>query len=211
MELDELKSQLKNKLSGEGNKTVKDLGGMLYKRRGTLVSKLTKNLYLEMGLAIIFGSVFIYLANQSKLFTIQTGFTIIAIVCFVFAIAIALLIKKVAWLSKEAHPLKTSLEALIKILRLFVKRYFQFIVLLVPVCFFLSYWIGYNEPVRPNYIQTYNSFNGLQHDVSVYLFFVVYSVAIIAVVFFIARWYLRKLYVNYINELRTQLQDLQEN
>ena len=211
MELDELKSQLKNKLSGEGNKTVQDLGGMLYKRRGTLVSKLTKNLYLEMGLAIIFGSVFIYLANQSKLFTIQTGFTIIAIVCFVFAIAIALLIKKVAWLSKEAHPLKTSLEALIKILRLFVKRYFQFIVLLVPVCFFLSYWIGYNEPVRPQNIQISYSVNTIPNDVSVYLFFVVYSVAIIAGVFFIARWYLRKLYVNYINELRTQLQDLQEN
>ena len=211
MELDELKSQLKNKLSGEGNKTVQDLGGMLYKRRGTLVSKLTKNLYLEMGLAIIFGSVFIYLANQSKLFTIQTGFTIIAIVCFVFAIAIALLIKKVAWLSKEAHPLKTSLEALIKILRLFVKRYFQFIVLLVPVCFFLSYWIGYSEPVRPQNIQISYSVNTIPNDVSVYLFFVVYSVAIIAGVFFIARWYLRKLYVNYINELRTQLQDLQEN
>lgn len=211
MELDELKSQLKNKLSGEGNKTVQDLGGMLYKRRGTLVSKLTKNLYLEMGLAIIFGSVFIYLANQSKLFTIQTGFTIIAIVCFVFAIAIALLIKKVAWLSKEAHPLKTSLEALIKILRLFVKRYFQFIVLLVPVCFFLSYWIGYSEPVRPQNIQISYSVNTIPNDVSVYLFFVVYSIAIIAGVFFIARWYLRKLYVNYINELRTQLQDLQEN
>lgn len=211
MELDELKSQLKNKLSGEGNKTVQDLGSMLYKRRGTLVSKLTKNLYLEMGLAIIFGSVFIYLANQSKLFTIQTGFSIIAIVCFVFAIAIALLIKKVAWLSNEAHPLKISLEALIKILRLFVKRYFQFIVLLVPVCFFLSYWIGYNEPERPSYIQTYNSFNAVQHDVSVYLFFVVYSIAIIAGVFFFARWYLRKLYVNYINELRTQLHDLKEN
>ena len=211
MELDELKSQLKNKLSGEGNKTVQDLGGMLYKRRGTLVSKLTKNLYLEMGMALLFGAVFIYLANQSKLFTIQTGFSIIAVVCFVFAIAIALLIKKVAWLTKEAHPLKTSLEALIKILRLFVKRYFQFIVLLVPVCFFLSYWIGYNEPVRPQNIQISYSVNTIPNDVSVYLFFVVYSVAIIAGVFFIARWYLRKLYVNYINELRTQLQDLQEN
>ena len=211
MELDELKSQLKNKLSGEGNKTVQDLGGMLYKRRGTLVSKLTKNLYLEMGMALLFGAVFIYLANQSKLFTIQTGFSIIAIVCFVFAIAIALLIKKVAWLTKQAHPLKTSLEALIKILRLFVKRYFQFIVLLVPVCFFLSYWIGYNEPVRPQNIQISYSVDTIPNDVSVYLFFVVYSVAIIAGVFFIARWYLRKLYVNYINELRTQLQDLQEN
>ena len=211
MELDELKYQLNNKLSGEGSKTIEDLSGMLYRRRSTLVSRLTKNLYIEMGLALLFGAVFIYLANKSKLFTLQTGFLIIAVVCFVFAIAIALLIKQVVRLSNKAHPLKTSLESLIKILRLFVKRYFQFIVLLVPVCFFLSYWIGFNEPIRPNYIQSINNVNPLISDAKVYLFFVVYGIVIIAGVFFFARWYLKKLYVNYISELRLQLKDLKEN
>jgi MFS superfamily sulfate permease-like transporter len=211
MELDELKYQLNTKLSGEGNKTIEDLSGMLYRRRSTLVSRLTKNLYLEMGLALLFGAIFIYLANQSRLFTLQTGFSIIAVVCFVFAIAIALLIKQVASLNNKAHPLKTSLESLIKILRLFVKRYFQFIVLLVPVCFFLSYWIGYNEPVRPQYMQSFSNVNPLLSDAKVYLFFVVYGIVIIAGVFVFARWYLKKLYVNYINELRLQLKDLKEN
>ncbi len=211
MELDELKYQLNNKLSGEGNKTIEDLSGMLYRRRITLVSRLTKNLYIEMGLALLFGAIFIYLANQSKLFTLQTGFSIIAVVCFVFAIAIVLLIKQVARLSNKAHPLKTSLESLIEILRLFVERYFQFIVLLVPVCFFLSYWIGYNEPVRPQYMQSFSNVNPLLSDAKVYLFFVLYGIVIISGVFFFARWYLKKLYVNYINELRLQLKDLKEN
>ena len=211
MDLDELKLQLNNKLTGESSKSVQDLGGMLLKRRGSLVSKLTGNLYLEMALAFLFGMVFIYLANHTTIFTIKTCFTIVAVVCFVFVIAIALLIKKVAWLSNEAHPLVTSLEELIKILRLFVKRYFQFIVLLVPVCFFLSYWIGYNEPAQPTNRQTLVSVSDIQHDFTVYLFFVLYSIAIIAGVFFFAKWYLRKLYVNYINELRTQLRDLKED
>lgn len=211
MELDELKYRLNSKLSGEGNKTIEDLSGMLYKRRGSLVYKLTKNLYIEMGFAMLFGAIFIYLANQSKLFTLQTSFSIVAIVCFVFAIAIGLLIKQVSLLSNKAHPLKTSLESLIKILRLFVKRYFQFIVLLVPVCFFLSYWIGYNEPVRPHYVQSYNNFNPFLKDTTDYFLFVVYAIMIITGVFFFARWYLKKLYVNYINELRSQLKDLKEN
>ena len=211
MELDELKSRLNNKLSGERSKTVQDIGDMLLKRRGSLVSKLTRNLYLEMALALLFGIVFIYLANSATIFTIKTCFAIVAVVCFVFAIAVGLLIKKVAWLSNEVHPLITSLEELIKILRLFVKRYFQFIVLLVPVCFFLSYWIGYNEPVRPRFNQNFYSVKSIQTNVTVYMFFVMYSIAIIAGVFFFAKWYLRKLYVKYINELRAQLRDLKED
>lgn len=60
-------------------------------------------------------------------------------------------------------------------------------------------------------MQSINNVNPLLSDAKVYLFFVVYGIVIIAGVFFFARWYLKKLYVNYISELKLQLKDLKEN
>lgn len=58
MELDELKYQLKNKLSGAHDKSADDLVRMLRIKTTSLIDKLKRSLYIEVVCAIVFTLLF---------------------------------------------------------------------------------------------------------------------------------------------------------
>lgn len=211
MELDELKYQLKNKLSGENDKSADDLGLMMHSKTISAVSKLKRSLWIELGFAILFALVFAGIGLFTRYWSLRIYFGVFSIVFALFTLIIAYLIKRTNELSSAESTIKTNLLQLVKIMQEYVKRSFQFTMALLPVCFLFSFWLGYNEPAhfKPQMVNPF--FHIAKNKAPVYTFLVVYFAGLSIGLYYFTKWYLKKLYGNYIQQLKQYLGELEED
>ena len=210
MELDELKYKLKDKLSGEGNKTTDELERLLQVKTRSIAGKLKRSLYLELTLAVLFTLLFLGILLFAQLQVLRVYFGAFSVLCVVFAVVITLLLKKVNHLTNSTLDVKHNLSTLVNILQEYTRRYFQFTMGLLPVCFLFSFYLGYNNPTQVQY-QLINT-AGLTSTrvLGYYLFFAVYFAGTGIALYYFTRWYIQKLYGKYISELKTLLTELNE-
>ena len=211
MELDELKYELKNKLSGLQDKSTVDLTLMLHSKTSSVVSKLKRSLRLEMIFAIVFTLIFAYIGLFNNHWSLRVYFGVFSIVFAVFSFIIAYLLKKTTQLSRAELSIKKNLQTLVIILNEYIKRNFQLTMGLLPVCFVFSFWLGYNEPtpsmpgLTNTLVQTFKS------KARVNVFLVVYFVGLAIGLYYFTKWYLRKLYGNYIAQLKAYIAELEKD
>jgi len=207
MELDELKYQLKAKMEADTpNTSVETLNKALHSNSQSILGKLKKSLIFEIIVGIIFLIAFIYVSVTSPWWSIRVYFNVFNIVCVVFLLLLFSLLKKINQASASHVPVKSNLTSLLQVLREFVKRYFQLTMGLIPVCFGLSFWLGYqdglnNSSAIPEIIHFSSSNQAL-------IFFGVYAVVLTIGIYFFTKWYLKKLYGKYLDELETLIQEL---
>jgi hypothetical protein len=211
MELDELKYQLKNRLSGESDKSAGDLGLMLHSKTKSAVSKLKRSLWIELGCAILFTLVFAGIGLFTRYWSLRVYFGVFSVVFALFTFIIGYLIKRANELSSAESTIKTNLLQLVKIMQEYVKRSFQFTMALLPVCFLFSFWLGYNEPAHFKPQMTNPFFHIVKNKAPVYIFLVIYFVGLSIGLYYFTKWYLKKLYGNYIQQLKQHLGELDED
>lgn len=210
MELDELKYQLKNKLSGAHDKSADDLVRMLRIKTTSLIDKLKRSLYIEVVCAIVFTLLFAGIALFASYWSLRIYFGVFSVVFGVFSFIIGYLIRRVNDLSKGELAVKTNISALVKIIQEYVKRSFQFTMWLLPVCVMFSIWLGYNQPPQSRFEMANPFIIHLKAKTQVYIFFTVYFGGVAVGLYYVTKWYLKKLYGNYIKKLKLYLSELEE-
>lgn len=211
MDLDELKYQLNYKLAtNHADRSAADIASLLTKKTHSLISKLKKSLWIEIGFCILIMLLFMIIGILSPYQSLQIYFSVFAVIAFLFLIILVYLLRRTAQISNNTQlPVKTNLKTIVSIIEEFTKRYFQFTMALIPVCFIFSFLLGYNEPKRiPELDKVSLSF--FNNKWQVLLFLIIYMGLLTVGVYYFTKWYLRKLYGKYIDQLKQCIQDLSE-
>ncbi len=210
MELDELKSQLKHKLATDHTgRSEEDIAILLTKKTNSVIAKLKRSLRIEIISCILITLVFAFIGLTSKTFAFRIYFSVFTIVSIAFLIPMFYLFKRTATLGGTAFPIKSNLQTIVTIIEEFIKRYFQFTMALLPVCFLFALLLGYHDKEPNQHIDSLakSLFSSLWQ---VILFIAVYCILLSVGIYYFTKWYLKKLYGKYVSQLKECIRELTE-
>lgn len=208
MELDELKDHLKNKLyTDHTGRTEDDIAMLLNKRTDSIIDKLKRSLRIEIMFGILIGIIFGCIGTLSKYESLRIYFSVFTFLLIAFTGLLIYLLRRTTRLGSDSLPVKRNLQSIVNIIEEFMKRYFQFTMALIPVCFIFALLLGYTERTP---IQAADSFakNYLAETWQVITFILLYFIILTAGIYYFTRWYLRKLYGRFVNQLKGCIEEL---
>lgn len=211
MELDELKSLINERMERvHAAKSSADIALFLGRKTQSVVGKIKRSLVIEMMVSAVFTILCIAVAVFGAYTSLRIYFAIFAVVCALFIPLLYLLLKKTNKLSSAALPVKSSLQTLVNLVREYIKRYFQLTMAIIPISLIIAFLLGYadenlydskiNNPFIPNLIDS-------PLKISLLIgYLIIFSTAM----YYFTRWYLKKLYGNYIVQLEMLIKELEE-
>ena len=203
MELDEIKVLLKSKLE-ESTPSVSggQLEASIRKHAGSVTGKIKRSIWFEFAacfLCMLF-SVLAWVTRPSLLIHLFCIATISF--CIVFCGNLLQLYRKIMVYEGMTAPLKQSLQLIINIVTRFTRLYFRISIGLLPVIFIFGLITGYLDIAAQGLLPRFQWSRGL----GVYtIVFIAWSV----IIYFFSKWYIRKLYGNYLLQLRRQLKEIE--
>lgn len=207
MELDEFKDLLNQKLENDHlHRSESDIAELLSKKANSVLVKIQKSLWFEIISAVVITIAFALIAITSKYQSFQIYFSVFTLVFIPFTIVFIFLLKKTSSIDNNL-PIKMNLQKIVNILEEFMKRYFQFTMVLIPICLIFSFALGYTEkePIRfmDSLIDKYK-------PSALWLmgFTFLYATALIIGVYYFTKWYLKKMYGKYVDELKKYINEL---
>ena len=210
MELDELKYQLKHKLATDhAGRSEADIVTLLSKKTNSVIAKLMNSLWYEIISCIVIILAFLLIVLLIKNDSIRIYFSVFILLSTAFLLLLIYLLKKTKILGGTTLPVKSNLQTLVYIIEEFIKRYFQFSMALLPVCFLFALFLGYHDKEPMPHIDSFvkNHFSSFwKLAVFVGLYFIILATG----VYYFTKWYLKKLYGNYLSQLKECIKELAE-
>ncbi len=209
MEFDELKILLKQQLNEhQPQKSADDLSVLLGKKTQSVIGKIKKSLRLELITSIIFLIVFAYFGIAGNFWSLRVYLSVFAVIFFLFFFVLLFLLQKTIKLSSTSLPVKANLQFIVHIIKEYVKRSFQLTMIFIPVSIVFMIILAHNDPSRQ--IITGNENHLFQNSMQEVIFFIVYIAVFSVGMYFFTKWYLKKLYGNYLNQLEALIKELEE-
>ncbi len=211
MELDELKYQLKDKLSTDHTgRSDADIALLLTKRTASVTDKLKKSLWLEIFLCILMLLVFGAISIISKQSSLRIYFSVFTIVGIVFLLVVIYLLRRTKKLSSTTLPVKSNLQSIVRLIEEFTRRYFQITMALIPICFIFALLLAYQEKHLQDPSAPFPGGHYFSSLWQVVLFVIAYMFVLAIVAFYFTKWYLKKLYGKYVQQLKACIEELGE-
>lgn len=209
MELDDFKSMIRDKLdTAVAEKSDAVLHAMLQQNTKSIGGKIKRSIRIEIGFGILVAIGFTMIAVTTSHWSFSLYFGIFSLLMLGFIFLLMYLYKKVNIYTSTVLPVKENLEKLHQLLSEFTKRYFQFSMLLLPVCFIFSFVLSLlDETIQQADANMIESI--LNTPLKVWVFMIVYFVVLSAAIYFFTKWYLKKLYGKYMAELKTLIEELE--
>ena len=208
MELDELKTLINHKLATDhSGRSAEDIAALLTKKTVSVIDKLKRNLWIEIICCMVVIAAFAYLGIAGAYHAFHIYFSVFAVLSTVFLGIIIYLLRRTNQLSATALPVKSNLQAIVTLIEEFSRRYFQFTMALIPVCFVFAFLVGYNEP---EHIPTVDKFAQKHFSAiwQVIAFAVGYMVLLSVGIYYFTKWYIRKLYGRAVDQLKECIKEL---
>ncbi|HXL58226.1 MAG TPA: hypothetical protein VN958_18320 [Chitinophagaceae bacterium] len=211
MELDELKILLKEKLETQHPaKSTGDISALLGKKTQSVIGKLKRSLWIEIITCLVFTLACATVGIFGSYASLRIYFSIFAVLCFLFLPVLWFLLQKTNKLGSTSLPVKSNLEFIVKILTEYVKRYFQLTMALIPITIFIAFSLGYSDANLHN-PELHNPFFPVLTGSTKHIIFVVaYILLFSAGMYYVTKWYLKKFYGNYIDQLQGLIKELEE-
>lgn len=210
MELDEFKDILNQQMETDHlYRSEADIAELLTRKANSILGKIRKNLWFEIISCILITILFGYLGFTSNYSSINIHFSVFTIVFLPFTIILFYLLKKTNQINSNNLSVKYNLQSIVQVLEEFMKRYFQFTMALIPICFSFAFFLGYNEKYPIDSIDQIM----LKYKPSVTLIgilTIIYMAALTVGIYYFTKWYLKKLYGNYVDELKIYINELKE-
>jgi len=205
MELDDLKLHLKQKLDADQPaKTQDEITALLAKNTLSVLGKIKRSLLFEIICCVVFILACLSAVFLANYWYLKVYFGIFTVLLQPFFIVLIYLLRKMKKVYHHTMPVKKNLETLYVLLKEFVKRYFQFTMGLIPFCLIIAMWLGYNDPEREHVSQGFT----FVRNSSLLIFLILYVVVLAIIMYFFTKWYLKKLYGNYLEQLKALLKEL---
>src|SRR5687767_2020521 len=145
MELDELKHELKQKITGfPEQRSPKEITLLLNNAALSLVQKLKRSLQAELIVAMLFMALCAYMIFFNDYWVYRIFFITFSIIGIAFILVLYALLQKIQALS-TVTTVKRNLEKLMGVLDEYVRRYLQLTLILLPICFVFGVWLTYND------------------------------------------------------------------
>jgi len=211
MELDELKILLKEKLDIQHEeKSTEDISLLLNKNTQSVIGKIKRSLWIEIITCIVFTFACAAISFWGKYAWLRTYFLIFAGICFLFLPVLWFLLQKTKRLSSASLPVKSNLELLVRILKEYVKRYFQLTIALIPITIFVALLLGYSDENLHNPKLHNPFFSEITGSTRKIIYLIAYLVIFSTGMYYATKWYLKKFYGNYIDQLQSLIKELEE-
>lgn len=210
MELDEMKSLINQKLTtAHTGRSANDIAHILTRKTSSVTDKLKRSLWIEILFCIAVILIFAYLGIAGSNHLYRIYFSVFAVLAVVFLLIVIYLLRRMQELSATALPVKSNLQTIVIIIETFMKRYFQFTIGLIPVCFVFAFLLGYND--HSSIPETGQAAASYFTDAwQVIVFMIVYMIGLSVGIYYFTKWYLKKLYGRYVAQLKECILELEE-
>lgn len=210
MELDELKSLINQKLTtAHAGRSGDDIAQILTRKTGSVIDKLKRSLWIEIFFCTGFILLFAYFGLAGGNHAYQVYFSVFTVLTGVFLVIVIYLLKRTQQLSATALPVKSNLQTIVTIIEAFMKRYFQFTMGLIPVCFvFALLLIYYDHGSIPEAGTIFGSHFKASWQLAVFL--ILYITTLAAGIYYFTKWYLQRSYGRYVAQLKQCIRELDE-
>ncbi|MFT3934307.1 MAG: hypothetical protein QM726_11865 [Chitinophagaceae bacterium] len=204
MELDDFKILLKNQLEESIHlQTGSQLEASLRQQAGTITNKIKSSIWFEFAVFALASVVavvcwFFYPNLYVHLFCIAT-----ILFCIVFGSGLLTVYKKITYYESQQTTVKESLETIIDIVSRFTRLYFKISMGLLPVIFAFGFIALYIDISKQGLFQQFHFTPKM--ILSAITFIIIWS----ALIYILSKWYIRKLYGNYLHQLKQQLKDIE--
>jgi uncharacterized membrane protein len=201
-ELDDLKSIWKSNAPFQA-KQAQEISAMLKGSSKSIIAKLKKSVWFELIFTVVTGLVMLYYS-----FTIQDGplkWSIVSIL-ILFLAYIVYYVKKINLLNSfnPSHQnVRENLEKLVNDLDAYVRFYKRSYTLMYPVYFVLGLFFAAMEKGIDKFLNSL-----VQPSMILRLVFIAAVFLIAALV--VSNWYVKKLYGNHLEKLRSLLNDVHD-
>lgn len=210
MNLDELKIQLNKKLeTAQSFEMVVggDVSSIHQTKTNAITHKIKRSLITEIIFSIVFIAAFIVVCVFTKFHSIRLYFGVFSLVLILFTVILFYLLQRTNRLNTAVLPVVQNLKSLHKILNEFVKRYFQFTMLLIPVSLLFSSYLGYTD--AKNHIESFNYFPVNITAKKQLIFLSIFLIVFVVSMYYFTKWYLKKLYGNHLIQLKQMIEQLE--
>ncbi|HTL09290.1 MAG TPA: hypothetical protein VL307_13565 [Chitinophagaceae bacterium] len=204
MELDDIKTLMNGALEQEMElRSSASLQDMLGKQTQSVIQRIKRSIWFELSAFILFalGAVACWLLYHRllvHLFCMATW-----VLCIAFSAYLLLLHRRINFYEQFPAPVKENIQQVIDIVTRFTKLYAAISLGMLPVIYCFGLLIGYVELSSNGLLQQFAWSEGMLY--AGIAFIVGWSVFI----FFISKWYIRKLYGHYLLQLQQQLKDIE--
>jgi hypothetical protein len=202
MEIDDLKTLWK----GSGTYEQKDpeqISAMLKGNSQSLITKLKRSAWFELLLNIAIGFALLILSFSMPNGAVRWSFSAILFLLLLYSIYYGKKIRLLNRFNTADKNVKQNLESLVKDLSAYLKFYKRSYTFLLPSYFLLSLAFVAVEKGWEQFIVRI-----AQPEVIVKLLFV--AIVFVVGALFFSNWYMKKLYGNHLDKLKSLLSDLQE-
>lgn len=211
MELDQLKSQINHKLSTDhSGRSDSDIAALLTRKTNSLVGKLKRSLQIEIISCAAVILVFAYLGIAGPYAALRIYFSVFTVFALLFLGIIIYLLRRTNQLSATTLPVKSNLQTIVNIIEDFSKRYFQFTMAMIPICFVFAFYLGYQEPKNIAPLNNL-SVRFFSETWKIVLFSAIYLPVLFIGGYYFTKWYLRKLYGRFTEQLKACITELSED
>jgi hypothetical protein len=203
MELDELKSLWKKQEDSFRPRNAMEIAGMLNGKSSSIISKLKRNVWLELSFTLVAGlGLLIYAATLEASPLKKISISIL----LVFVGYTAYYIKKLILLSRfstSGKDIRTNLESLVNNLSGYLKYYRMSYTILYPVYFVLGVIFGGLE-------QGSDRFFAVLTETRTIIILLSFSLAFYFSSTWVVNWLLKKLYGDHLEKLKNLLNDIHD-
>jgi hypothetical protein len=210
MELDDLKGFINQELIKDSPEMSEhNIANLLKGKAVSVISKIKKSLWFEIICCILVAIGFIYIALFTNRDSIKIYFGFFGAAFIPFTWVFFYLLKKIKEFDNSVLPVKENLKQLVQVLEEFTKRYFQFNMALLPICFLFAFVLGYNEKAPVNELDKLQAL--FKNHETIYLALIIaYTAVMFFALIYMTKWYIKKLYGNYISQLKLLLTELKD-
>jgi MFS family permease len=213
MDLDELKQHLKNQevTTTQQEKSAEALSLLLKNNQQSPINKIKRSLVFEIVCTALILIPCFYVVLFTKIWSLRVYFLVLLVICIYLGIHLVLFLRKINRLNNTVLPVKKNIEQVYARTKNYVKRSFQVTMGMLPVFFVLAFSLGFYEGKTGDVAQ-YDKL--VQHFTSlnqIVILTLAYIILTSIGMYYFTKWYLKKLYGKYLEELKLLLEELNEN
>jgi len=203
MELDEFKQRFKEQMPQETSlHSADELEGYIRKRTRSIIASVKRNIRFEILACFVFIAVAIWAWFAYPVSYVRAISLLTVCVCCLLLVYLVNLYRKIGAYEQASLSIKNTLQLVIGILHQFTRVYFQFTMITLPLAFVFGLATGFLN-IKSG--EGLNHFNWQRAMVFYSGWFIVWSV----IMYFLCKWYIRKLYGKYLQQLEEQLKDIE--
>ncbi|HJV18297.1 MAG TPA: hypothetical protein VJ552_00335 [Sediminibacterium sp.] len=211
MELDDLKNKLNQQLETDHLlRSEADIAALLKKKAHSVLSKIKRSLWFEIIFCFAFTALLVYVGFASKYQSLRIYAGSFSVIMLLITGVFFFLLKRINQAGSNNLPIRENLQSIVILMDEFIRRYMQFCIALLPVCTIFSAALQMHEKETIVEIDTFLSKIRPAQSQKL-LITLLYLVISFVGLYYLSKWYLKKLYGNFVDQLKGYIRELEEN